>query len=185
MAGKYKSFDPKAEVNGYSMLGFIQCLRKEDIRPYLEAHNLSQIDPAGWYPVQNWLDVMSDLAEERPGQAMFDFVAVGMKLIETTHWPPEFDTLPLLQVLAGANESYTKDQHRGGDVGEIVQEVISPKHVIQRARTPYPDDFWYGCFYGILRRYLPPGTHFTVYYDEDIPRREQGGEETVVHMKWD
>jgi len=185
MAGKYQSFDPKVEVSGYPMLGFIQCLRKEEIAPYLELRGLLNINPEGWYPVQKWLDVLSDLAEERPGQAMFDFVAVGMKLIELTPFPPEWDALPLGQIFAFANQNYASAQHRGGDAGEITTELIRPKHAITKLRTPYPDDFWYGVFYGFCRRYLPPGTHFTVYYDENTPRREQGGEQTLIHITWE
>jgi len=185
MAGKYQAFDPNTEVNGYSMLGFIQCLRKEEIRPYLEMRGLDNIDPEGWYPLQSWLDVLSDLAEKRPGQSMFDFVAVGMKVLEMTHFPPGFETLSLPKMLAAGNEAYAKVQHRGGDAGEVVLEVIDPHHCVQKVRAPYPDDFWYGIFYGFCRRYLPPGTHFTVYYDENMPRREQGGEQTLIHITWE
>jgi len=185
MARKYIAFDPKAEVNGYSLLGFSQCLRKEVVQPLLEAHGLANIDPAGWYPVQDWLDVLNDLAEERPGQAMFDFVAVGMKVAETTQYPPEFKGLPLPKIFTIGNEQFRSLQHRGGDVGEIVLEVVGSKHVIQKVRTAYPDDFWYGLFYGFTRLFLPPGTHFTLYYDPEIPRRDEGGEWTLIHVTWE
>jgi len=184
MARKYIAFDPKAEVNGYSLLGFFQCLRREEIRPFLDAYGLDELDPDKWYPVQDWLDVLNHVAEERPGQAIFDFVAVGMKVAETTRFPPEFDTLPLTEIFRIGNEDFRTNQHRGGDVGEIVLEVIGPKHVIQKVRTAYPDDFWYGIFYGICRRYLLPGTQFTLYYDEDTPRRDHGGEWTLIHIMW-
>jgi len=185
MADKYQAFDPKAEVNGYSMLGFIQCVRKEDIWPYLEAHDLTEINPEGWYPVQKWLDVLSDLAEMRPGQAMFDFVAVGMKVTELSPFPPEWNALPFHKALVLCAESYMSGLHRGGDVGEVRVELVNPKHIKENIRTPYPDDFWYGICYGGCRRFLPPGTHFTVYYDPDAPRREQGGEWTLIHITWE
>ena len=185
MASNYQTFDPKAELNGYAFLGFIQCLRKEEIRPYLEAHGLDHIDPEGWYPVQVCLDMMSDLAQGRPGEVMFDFVAMGLKVAETTHYPPEFEHLSLPKIFEIGNEGYKTVQHRGGDAGEIVLEIVGPKHVIQKLRTPYPDDVWYGVFYGFCRRYLPPGTHFTLYYDPKAPRREQGAEYTLLHITWE
>jgi len=185
MAGRYVTFDPKAEVNGYSMLGFIQCLRKEEIRPYLMKHGLAEIDPAGWYPVQAWLDVMSDLAEDRPKQALFDFVAAGMKVAETTRFPSEFNSLPLPKIFEIGNENYRAVQHRGGDAGEIILEIVRSTHLIQKLRTPYPDDVWYGLFHGICRRFLPPGIRFALHYDEDTLRRDQGGEWTLIHITWE
>jgi len=185
MAGsKYQSFDPAAEVNGRSMLAFIECLRQEEILPFLEAHGLTDIDPEGWYPIQQWLDVLSDLAQERPGQAMFDFVAVGMKIPEVSKFPPEFEQMSFWKLMSVASGEYSTGQHRG-NAGEILFESLGPKHITYKVRTPYPDDFWYGICYGFCRRYLPPGTRFTVHYDEKAPRREQGGEYTVIHMTWE
>jgi len=185
MAGKYKTFDPKAEVIGYSMLGFSQCLRKEGIMPYLKLHKLADITPEGWYPLQSWLDVLSDLAETRQGEAMFDFVAVGMKVVETSPFPPGSESLSLPEAFEVAKQGYFAGYHRGGGVGEIVIETPTPKHLLLKYKTPYPDDFWYGVLYGMSRRFLPRGTHFTVYYDELEPRREQGGEWTVIHITWE
>ena len=53
--------------------------------------------------------------------------------------------------------------------------------------TTTPDDMSYGLLYAYARRFLPPGTQFTVYYDPDIPARDYGGdrEETIIHIEWD
>ena len=183
MANKYQSFDPNTEVLGQPMLGFIYCLRQEEIRPLLEKHGLTDIEPNGWYPLQKWLDVLGDLTEERSGQAMFDFVAVGMKIADMAEFPPEFDTMPLEQVLSGFSASYQRD-HRGGDAGEIIVEPVKEGHVKVVVRTPYPDDTWYGFVWGLFRRYSSPGTGFRVKYDEGLPRRDEGGEVTVIHVEW-
>ena len=184
MAGKYQSFDPAAEVDGYSMLSLIQCLRKEEIHPFLVRHGLTNIEPEKWYPVQKWLDVLSDLAEVRPGQAMFDFVAVGMKIMETAQFPPELAAMPFAQVVMGLAENHPT-HHRNGYTGKLTCELVGYNHAKITVRAPYPDDMWYGIMYGAAKRYLPHGTSFTVFYDEAEPRREQGGEYTIVHIKWE
>jgi len=163
---KYKAFDPKSEVIGQSMLGFIQCIRHEEIAPFLTVHGLDDIKPDRWYPLQKWLDVLSSLAADRPGQAMFDFVAAGMKVAEL---------MMLGEIYQGA--------HRG-DVGETTLEVVSVNHIKVINRVPYPDDFMYGANYGAARRFIKD-KRFTVYYDEKEPRREQGGQRTVVHITWE
>jgi len=181
--GKYKSFEPEAEAIGQSMLGFIECLRREEIRPYLEAHGLTDIQPNGWYPVQQWLDVLSDLSEDRPGQAMFDFVAIGMQISQTSSYPPEFEKMSFFEVLQAAAVAHNSMQHRNYS-GRMKVERIGPRHIRVAIRVPYPDDLMYGATYGVTRRFLK-GVPFTVAYDDVIPRREQGGDETVFHIVWE
>jgi hypothetical protein len=36
-----------------------------------------------------------------------------------------------------------------------------------------------------MRRLAPPGTQFTIYYDDDILRRDLGGDVTVIHVEWE
>jgi hypothetical protein len=35
-----------------------------------------------------------------------------------------------------------------------------------------------------MRRYAR-GSRWTVYFDPDVPRREHGGEVTIIHVKWE
>ncbi len=53
-----------------------------------------------------------------------------------------------------------------------------------RVTGPYPDDLVYGVVFGFARRLLPPDVYFTVYYDAALPRRDEGGIETVIHVEW-
>jgi hypothetical protein len=185
MAGKYQAFDPNSEAIGSSLLGFIQCIRSKDIGPYLEKHGLTNIDPNGWYPVQTWLDVLSDLAEERPGQVMFDFVSVGMAVAAVIPLPEEYyASLPFEEALLASGGSGYKRNHRG-DAGEHSVEKVGEHHIKITIRTPYPDDLLYGVYYGLSRRFLPPGHHFTLQYDEETPRRDKGGEVTIMHLTWE
>jgi len=76
-------------------------------------------------------------------------------------------------------------QHRGGDVGKIVIEKISETHYRSIQTTVYPDDLSYGVGHGFAKRWLPRGTHFTVEYDLNEPAMDRGGEQTIIHFKWE
>ncbi len=179
---RYTSFDPNVEIIGRNVLGFIKSANRDNILPILEKHDLAEIDPEKWYPLQNFLDVLSDLSEQ--GDAMFDFVSIGIKNAETVVFPPEFEGLSFDETLALTSEM-SKTLHRNGDAGYITVEKVSEKRVKYTLKMPYPDDYVYGELYGMARRFLPPGTHFVMTYDDDIPRREHGGEVTIIHLTWE
>jgi hypothetical protein len=178
---KFQVFSPDTEVRGQTMLAFIQYINHEEIKPFLQSHDLDHIVPDQWYPLQQFLDVLNDISQY-PG-ALFDFVSIGMKIIEVVEVPPDFAKLPYEQVALQHNTIYQR-QHRGTDPGEYRVERVGDNHLKVTARVPYPDDFVYGAIYGEARRFLPKGTHVTVAYDKSCARRAQGGSETILHVTW-
>jgi hypothetical protein len=60
---------------------------------------------------------------------------------------------------------------------------VDNTHVILTVRSFEPDTLWYGNIYGLMRRFAA-GREFTVYFDEDQPRHETGGETTLIHVTW-
>ncbi len=178
----YKVFHPDHELRGQLLIDCENAIGRSRIQPLFEKHGLVNIDPRAWYPEQQWLDVLSDMADQ--GNAMFDFVSLGIKIADNAMLPPGFSSLPLLTVLQNANSIFQLNS-RGTETGEITTEVLGDKHAKLTFRVPDPDDFWYGILFGYVRRCMPQGTHFTVSYDKEVPRREQGGEVTVMHVEWD
>lgn len=83
---QFKAFDPKAEVSGRTMLSAINCINHENISPVLKALDLENIDPDSWYSQQAWLDVLKGVNQQ--GNAMFDFVALGIETIRSLPFPP-------------------------------------------------------------------------------------------------
>ncbi len=180
---RYKAFDPQAEVRGAIILSVIDCMQQEEIAPFLKKHGLQSIDPEGWYPMQNWLDLLGDIRSASSENALFDFVCIGMKVSERIKLPPGLKQLPYEKLVMNRNQIY-QAQHRSGDVGEYSVEQAEDKHVTITAKTPYPDDLIYGVMCGEAQRFLPPGTRPAVTFDEQIPRRDQGGEVTIIHVRW-
>jgi hypothetical protein len=177
----YTSLDPNVEVIGQNMLSFIQNIQAEAIQPVLEKHGLLNVQPDTWYRLQDWLDVLSDLSTQ--SGAMFNMVAIGTAISETALIPPEVAAMSLEQFLFIVDNVYQM-QHRNGDPGHIQTEQVADKHIKLTVRVPYPDDLEYGTTYGFVRRFLPKGTNFMVEYDPDTPRREQGGDATIIHVTW-
>jgi hypothetical protein len=178
---KYQAFSEDTEVIGQNVTAFIECSNRDAILPHLEKHGLDKIQPDKWYPLQDFLDVINDMMAA--GGTTGDLVSIGMKMAETAVFPPEFDEMPLTEIMRDWNTAYELN-NRGSDIGGFKVEIISDTHVKVTYRIPYPDDYNYGVFFGTAKRFLPEGTDFIVEYDADTPRRDDGGEETVVHIIW-
>lgn len=179
----YQLFHPDHEYLGQVLIDFENASGGVSIKPFFEKHGLVNIDPTAWYPAQKFMDVLNDIVSQ-PGRGMLDFISIGMKQAETAIIPPEYYELPLIDILHGLDAAYRLN-NRGTDIGEIRCEQISDKHFKMFFRVPQPDDVWYGVCYGYLRRLVPSHMNFTVYYDENVPRREQGGDVTVIHIEID
>jgi hypothetical protein len=74
--------------------------------------------------------------------------------------------------------------YRGTDIGEVRAERVDDTHVRIIIRSFEPDNLWYGNMHGLMRRFAR-GSRWTVYFDPDVPRREQGGEVTIIHVRWE
>ncbi len=179
----WRVFSPDHEAPGKVWIDLANAIGSEEIMPYFEKHGMTNIDPNAWYPMQKIVDIYNDMAGKKTG-VMFDFVSIGMKEAEQAIVPPHFESLPLLTNLQ-AIEAVFKLNNRGTDPGEVRCETVTDTHVKMILRVVTPDDLWYGIFYGYVRRFAPKGTHFTVYYDPDVPHRDNGGEKTIIHIKWD
>lgn len=106
--------------------------------------------------------------EDSKSGTMFDFVSIGMKEAEQAIVPPQFESLPLLDILQSVGQVF-KLNNRGTDPGEVRCETITDKHVKIILRVTTPDNVWYGIFYGFVRRFAPKGTRFTLRYDPEYP----------------
>lgn len=177
----YKLFHSDTEILGGVILDFGRALDAHRFLPILEKHGLSALEPHRWYPAQLWLDALNEIMEI-PG-AMFDLVSIGMQQMELVSWPPEFTRMSLSEILANLNDVYLQ-YYRGTDVGGIRAELIEPRYIQVTVRTFEPDDLWYGNLYGLVRRFLPNG-NFIVSFDPRQSQREEGGDTTIFHIKWD
>lgn len=176
---RHLTCDPKLEVKGQAALSLVENIRAEEIKPMLEKHGFSHIDPDQWYSAQDFLNMLNDLAKE--SDFMTNLVAIGLKLAEQAPMPPEVETLE--QLLPMYDVAYQMN-HRNADAGQILCEQMDDRYYKFTLNDIYPDDLSYGSIYGFAKRFLPDGTQFTVKYDE-ITTRDRGGDRTILHLTWE
>ncbi len=179
---QFTTLGPDAYVLGQAMMAFIQSINFTNFQPILSRYNLAKIEPQKWYPQQIWLDVFNEINTNR--NSSDNLVSIGMKVVETAQYPPEFESWSLIRQITMMGEIYVMN-NRGADIGKITPEIVNDNHVIMHDSTPYPDDFVYGAYYALARRFTAPNFKFSVKFDENIPRRGQGGDATLVHIMWD
>jgi hypothetical protein len=174
--------DPETELIGQAMSSIVDNIQSEEIEPVLRKHNISEIDPQKWYKAQDFLNALNEL--HKSYGAMGNMVAVGMSVAEKMVTPPELANAPLPTILGLWNDLYHL-QHRGGaNMGYVKTEQLGETHYRTIHDHLYPDDFVYGLAYGMARRFLPRGTNFQVKYVEDAPRKDKGGDITVIDVIW-
>jgi hypothetical protein len=176
--------DPNLEISGHTAHALLESINRDNYLDILERHGLADINENSWYRLQDILNVFSYMSQR--GGAMMDFVSIGMAAAANSILPSEIQNLPLNKFLLAYAQRYQQQLHRNGDPGEIRVEILVGNHVVLALLdVPYPDDLMYGLFYGYARRLAHPGMHFTVQYDDEITRRELGGEYTVIHIAWE
>jgi len=180
---QWRVFNPDHEFLGQVLIDLANAVGSDEILPYYQKHGLTDISAKAWYPQQKLVDIYNDLECSKSG-SMFDLVSIGITEAEQAVVPPIFESLPLLTILQKSME-VLKLNNRGTDPGDIQCEAITDKHVRLTLRVTTPDNLWYGIVYGFVRRFIPKGTHFKVYFDKDIARREFGGDVTIIHVVWD
>ena len=174
---------PDAEVIGTLVYTYTDNLQAEEIRPVIEKYGLVDVDRFGWYSLSNLLKVLNELSHN--ANVMSNMVAIGMKIGADIPMPPGMENPTLPEVLMVWNDLY-QAVHRNADVGKVVIEKVTDTHYKTIHSNPYPDDMTYGIMYAYGQRFLPRGSGFTVYYDEDEPARDHGGtsDSTIVHITW-
>jgi hypothetical protein len=180
---RYKVFDPESKVIGQAMLGFKAAADQEAILPLLEKYGLTDIQPDQWYPMQKWLDVLSDISEQMDEySSMLSFVNVGEKVAANVSMPDQLiNEMGFIEFMYQFGSSAYFRYHQG-NVGTNQMEKMSDTHLKFILATPYPPDFWYGIFYGSAKRYINHKT-FVVQYEELAMRHFHEGQIVIIHLR--
>lgn len=174
--------DPNLEISGQTVLSLFHNANHENIKHLLNQHNFSNIDPDSWYSMQGVLALIKDIAETRG--STFNLVSIGIAAAQLGKLPPGTENMSLVEFFTLYEKLY-QTRFRNGGGGWIKSEQVSDKHIKITFNGPFPDDIFYGVFYGYARRILPEGTPVFFQYDEKLPRADNGAEFTVVHATWE
>jgi hypothetical protein len=175
--------EPSTEIIGATVLSLVQNMTAADFAPLLSKYGFDKIDPDKWYPLQDFVDLLAELTQHP--KLTLSLVAIGMSIAEVAPMPPELVNAPFSKLVEGWNEHYHAST-RNGEVGDKTTIKVADRHYkIVHDQTIMPDDLEYGVLYGFAQRFLPPNTQFDVWFDEDVPRMDEGGDQTILHVSWD
>lgn len=169
------------EVLGQMVIDFENAINSNSFKPILEKHNLNHVKADEWYSGQKWLAVLNDIKTD---SSFLNLVSIGIEQIKHVEWPPEFSSMSFEDVLVSLNPIY-QSYYRGSDIGEVQFEKVNDYHFRIILRVFEPDDLWYGNIYQIARTFDTPSTAFTLAYDEEITRKDMGGDYTVLNIHFD
>jgi hypothetical protein len=178
----YQLFNPDTEMLGEVIIALEKALGTDRYTDLFARHGLKNVVAGKWYPAQKWVDILNEIAASPTNMA--DFVSVGVAQIEKAAFPTEFNDMPIAEILRHLDDAYQMN-YRGSEIGGVRAEKVGDKHVQILIRSFEPDDLWYGNLHGLMRRFLPKGKGYKVFYDREAPRREQGSYATIIHVTWE
>ncbi len=174
---QFRALNSTTEIRGQMMIDFEEALNSYSFLPIIKKHGFDQIQPDQWYPIQQWLDVLSEINDTG---GMLDFVSIGMQQIENHEWPPEVTQMGLVEFLEGAANEIYHTNYRGPEAGRIYVDCLSETQIAVVLRVPEPDDLWYGNLYALARQFLPPKSFPILEYEPGHFRRDYGGDTTRI-----
>jgi hypothetical protein len=178
---RYTLLHPDTEMLGQVILDFENAIVTDKFKELFKKHGLTNIDAKKWYPAQPWLDLLNEILEDQ--SSLLDLVSIGIRQLELAIIPDDFASKSLVEILSSMDDAYRLN-YRGTNPGGIKTEVVSERQVKMTVNNFEPDELWYGNIVGMMRRFAPADSQFTVTYAPDIPRRSEGGDVTVFLIAW-
>ena len=163
----------KIEVNGAYLMGIINSMNEENVQPYREKYNLTDIQPDKWYSGLKVIDFYDDIENNMGG--MFDLVAIGMNIVKYIEFPPEVDNVKAAMMMS-------KEMHygawRNGHPGTMDVQFPADQHIrLIYENLPLPIDLVYGLCYGAVKRFVESPSNIRV-------ERQQEGNKYTFDIKW-
>lgn len=175
---EFESFESGVEVNGQTVLAFIEGVPagyEDKAYAILEQHGIEEPEPGEWYPQDAWLDAFEEM-EGLVGEATL--TRAGSRIPETADWPSDINLV--VGALELIDEAYQLN-HRGGDIGYYDVQQVSEDTVQVHCKNPYPCPFDQGVVQAVAES---AAFQNSVYMSEvsDHCRRD-GGEECTYEIK--
>jgi hypothetical protein len=177
---QFIAFDREAEVSGSIVCALSQAAGQDiQVQKILTKYSLDRAEPQGWYSLQNYLNVLSEISRNFGPHWLFN---IG-KNISQNAVGNEFDLEGALSQLDSSHHT----QHRGGDSGyyKLVSYNKETKEAVIECRNPYPCYFDRGILTNLACRYKPQGAS-TVHVELEMhrPNRLSGADVSYYTIMW-
>lgn len=176
-------FGPSVEVNGETVLSFINALpsSRARIADILANHGIVNPQPGQWYAQKSWLDAFKEIAEKIGPNTLF---MIGKAIPENAQFPPHIDSL---EKGLGAIDMAYHMNHRGGEIGfyKLAEFNEKGRYAIMECKNPYPCDFDRGIITTMARKFKPKKSIMVnVTLDKSKPGRLDGKETSYYKVTW-
>lgn len=174
---QFEAFDDGVEVNGQTVLSFIEGTPMERTTRELLAENGIE-DPQSdeWYPQEAWLAAFQAMADEVGTTTV---KRIGKTIPENAEWPDGIDSVA--GGVESINEAYQMN-HRGGDIGYYDVERQADNELRVTCMNPYPCSFDQGILKATAEEFADGGFVSVDECGEDC--RADGGETCVYEVSW-
>ncbi len=177
---KVKAKDTK--VSGHLVEAFLEALpgNARYRAEFLKRHGIEKVDENSWYPMEEWLEVFEDVANNLGKATLF---ILGKAIFKALELPRNIKSLE--DALKHLNEYYQK-MHQG-NVGEVklVSYDEDKKQAIVESTTSYPSDLERGVLTELARSHMPEDAiDVEVIIDESRSTKEDGAESTFYIIQW-
>ncbi|MEQ8671946.1 MAG: hypothetical protein RLP44_29030 [Aggregatilineales bacterium] len=172
--------DPNAEASGAAMIAVLNCARGEHLRPIMDKHGLRNVDPAEWYPMRVWLDVIKDIAQD--SMAPYDLIAIGKEIAINAPLSEVIETVE--DAVIELPQLYQRN-YRKGNVGHYLIEKVKDGHLKVIGHVPFPGDLTLGVLRGLVKRYASKSLHYSVTLDlADGVNTASDADHFTFDVKW-
>ncbi|TAG92639.1 MAG: hypothetical protein EAZ20_02375 [Bacteroidetes bacterium] len=180
---QYKVFAPDVQVNGQTILSFVNALPtfKDDLNGILKNYSLVDIKPDFWYSQESWLNAFKEIGEEFGEKTLF---LIGKTIPESADFPPHI--IDLQSALASIDMAYHMN-HKGGEIGyyKLVDFDINAQKAIMECKNPYPSHFDRGIITAMARKFKPENVIFlSIELDTSKPSRLNGDDSCTFNISW-
>lgn len=180
----FVAFDDKVEVNGKTVITFINAVDKsfkKQMLFLLERHGIEDIKPDKWYNQQIWLNAFRDINENIGQHTLF---SIGKEIPNNAEFPLLPPDAGLKAALESIDIAYHMN-HRGGEIGHYRLKEISNFDAVMECRNPYPSEFDRGIILTVARLYKPADAAVVeVLLDDTKPSRKYGDESCTYIITW-
>jgi hypothetical protein len=140
---------PEVEVDGRTVLAVSSGILVASVaRELLESCGLKDIEPAGWFPQQKWLEVYKKVHDHLGADTLY---SIGRRIPYTAEFPDE-QMIDVPTALAAIDVAY-HNAHRGGEIGHYKFVEQGLDHYEIHCDNPYPNEFDLGIITSLVERF--------------------------------
>ncbi len=192
---KYRAFDNRVEVNGQTILSFVNALgsmRKIGLK-ILADNGIENPRHGEWYLQQNWLDAFTYIANVADSSTLYE---IGSAIFDNAEFPSEigniYEALSSIDIAYHLNhrlngeilfDKNTKEKKKG--IGNYHYKEIHKKKIEITCDNPYPCDFDRGIIYSMAKRFKPDDAYFVkVEHEKEKSCRDNGDSYCTYNVSW-